>query len=188
MKERIKKFIGHIKCRLYKIDIGQKIYIGNRTKIINGKNMKFQNDIQIRPDCFISCNNNSYISLKNGCDIGTRSRIISGKKIILEEDVLTGPNVFISDQDHKYEDIKFPIKKQGIVIKEGNGIKIGKGSWIGTNSVIIGNIEIGRGCVIGANSVVTKSIPDYCVAVGNPARIIKKYNFDNEKWEKVKNN
>ena len=187
MKEKIKKFIGYIKCKIYKISIGKKIYLGSRTKIVNGKNIKFENDIQIRPDCFISCNDNSYISLKNGCDIGTRSRIISGKKIILEEDVLTGPNVYISDQDHKYQDVNTSIKKQGIVIKDGSGIKIGKGSWIGTNSVIIGNIEIGKGCVIGANSVVTKNIPDYCVVAGSPARIIKRYNFDNKKWERVKN-
>ena len=47
------------------------------------------------------------------------------------------------------------------------------------------NIHIGKHCVIGANSVVTKNIPDYCVAAGVPARIIKKYNFTTETWEKI---
>lgn len=55
---------------------------------------------------------------------------------------------------------------------------IGHGSWLGTNVVIVGNVHIGYNCVIGANSVVTKDIPDYCVAVGAPVKIIKKYYRD----------
>lgn len=45
-----------------------------------------------------------------------------------------------------------------------------------------GNVEVGKGCVIGANAVVTKDIPDYCVVVGNPARIVKQYDFKEKKW------
>ena len=45
---------------------------------------------------------------------------------------------------------------------------------IGINAVIVGNVKIGKHCVIGANSVVTKDVPDYCVAVGSPAKVIKR--------------
>lgn len=62
---------------------------------------------------------------------------------------------------------------QGIV-QEGQTVTIGDGSYIGINAVIVGNVRIGKHCVIGANSVVTKDVPDYCVAVGSPARVIKK--------------
>ena len=51
---------------------------------------------------------------------------------------------------------------------------IGDDTWIGTNVVIAGTVEIGKHCVIGANSVVTHDIPDYSVAVGCPAKVIKK--------------
>ena len=44
--------------------------------------------------------------------------------------------------------------------------------------------SVGKHCVIGANSVVTKDIPDYCVAVGSPAVVVKRYNTINKKWEK----
>lgn len=47
---------------------------------------------------------------------------------------------------------------------------------------MLGNVKIGKGCVIGANAVVTKDIPDYCVVVGNPGKVIKKYDFTLEKW------
>ena len=62
--------------------------------------------------------------------------------------------------------------EQGIVQK-GQKVFIGEGSYIGINAVIVGNIKIGKHCVIGANSVVTKNVPDYCVAVGSPAKVIK---------------
>lgn len=64
-------------------------------------------------------------------------------------------------------------------------VHIGDGSWLGTHVVIAGNITIGKHCVIGANSVVTKDIPDYSVAVGIPAKVVKRYNFDTKCWERV---
>ena len=65
------------------------------------------------------------------------------------------------------------------------GVLIGDDTWIGTNVVIAGTIKIGKHCVIGANAVVTHNVPDYCVVVGNPARIIKKYNTESNQWERV---
>jgi acetyltransferase-like isoleucine patch superfamily enzyme len=62
-------------------------------------------------------------------------------------------------------------------------VEIGSGSWIGENACIIG-AKVGENSVIGANSVVTKDIPDYCVAVGIPARVIRKYNREKKVWEK----
>jgi acetyltransferase-like isoleucine patch superfamily enzyme len=65
---------------------------------------------------------------------------------------------------------------------------IGSGTWLGTNAVVVGNVRIGRNCVIGANSVVTKDIPDYCIAAGIPAKIIRQYNLATNEWEKVYEN
>ena len=47
--------------------------------------------------------------------------------------------------------------------------------------------KIGKHCVIGANSVVTKDIPDYCIAVGIPAKVIKRYDFEKKQWIKNEN-
>ena len=73
---------------------------------------------------------------------------------------------------------------QGIV-QRGQKVSIGDGSYRGINSVIVGDVHIGKHCIVGAKSVVTNNIPDYCVAVGSPARIIKKYDFKRNKWMKV---
>lgn len=64
-------------------------------------------------------------------------------------------------------------------------ITIGKDTWIGAHVSIIGNVSIGKHCVIAANSVVVKDIPDYSVAAGVPAKVIKKYSFEKEEWIKV---
>ena len=93
--------------------------------------------------------------------------------------------IFITDHNHKFEDPKIPVKDQGISIQENARIEIGSGSWIGTKVTIIGNVRIGRHCVIGANSVVTKDIPDYCVAAGVPAKVIRKYDPETRQWAKT---
>ena len=63
-------------------------------------------------------------------------------------------------------------------------VKIGNGCWIGEKVSILSGVTIGEKCIIGAGSIVTKSIPSYSIAVGNPARIIKQYNFYTKRWER----
>jgi acetyltransferase-like isoleucine patch superfamily enzyme len=114
--------------------------------------------------------------------IGNFNHIIATSSIIIEESVLTADKVYISDNVHCYENINEPILNQKI--KQLKGVVIGRGAWIGENVCIIG-ASVGRNSVIGANSVVTKDIPDFSVAVGSPAYIIKRYCFETETWRKT---
>ena len=113
--------------------------------------------------------------------IGHFAHIYATKSIHIGKSVLIADKVYISDNLHGYEDPETPIMCQNIIQK--NPVVIGDDSWIGENVCIIGAC-VGKHCVIGANAVVTKDIPDYCVAVGNPAKVIKKYNFETKKWER----
>lgn len=124
----------------------------------------------------------SELVIKDGCIIGHYNHIYSTKSIIINKNVLTADRVYISDNIHGYEDINIPILKQ--TVKQMGKVEIGEGSWLGENVCVIG-ASIGKHCVIGANSVVTKDIPDYSVAVGSPARVIKRYNFDEQKWVRI---
>ena len=90
--------------------------------------------------------------------------------IEIGDDVIMGQNVRFHAQSHNYEGQDL-IRCQGVTSK---GIKIGNNCWIGSGVVILDGITIGNGCVIGSNTIVTKSFPDNCVIVGNPARILKK--------------
>lgn len=62
-------------------------------------------------------------------------------------------------------------------VENALAITIGDDCWIGGNAIILPGINIGNGCVIGAGSVVTKDIPDNSLAVGNPAKVIRKVNI-----------
>jgi len=123
-----------------------------------------------------------HLSIGEGSIIGNFNHIYATGEILIGKNVLTADKVYITDNLHQYENIDMPIMSQGI--KQLSRLVIGDGSWIGENVCIIG-ASIGKNSVIGANSVVTKDIPDYCVAVGSPAKVIKKYNIISQKWEKV---
>jgi acetyltransferase-like isoleucine patch superfamily enzyme len=67
-------------------------------------------------------------------------------------------------------------------------VSIGRHTWLGQNAVILPGVSIGQHCVIGANSVVNRSIPDFSIAVGAPARVVKKLNRQGNQWEKCGDN
>jgi acetyltransferase-like isoleucine patch superfamily enzyme len=122
------------------------------------------------------------IVIEKGVHIGRRSVIGSAKSVVIEEYVMTGPQCFITDTGHEFADISRPISWQGLV--PGKGIRIGRGSWAGINSVIMANV--GRNCIIAANAVVTHDVPDYTMVAGAPAICIKRYNLKKQLWEKIK--
>ncbi len=122
------------------------------------------------------------LTIAKGATIGRFSHIVALRKVIIGENVLIAERVYISDNTHTYEDVTQPILAQPILHK--GDVEIGRNSWIGENVSIIG-VKIGIHCIIGVNSVVTKDIPDYCVAVGSPAKVIKRYNHVINKWESV---
>ena len=127
-------------------------------------------------------NEHPQLIIGNKCVLGHFNHIYATSEIIFEDSVLTADKVYISDNLHSYANLSKPIIEQPI--KQLEKIRIGEGTWIGESVCVIG-ASIGKHCVIGANAVVTHDIPDYCVAVGSPARVIKRYNFKTQQWEKV---
>ena len=115
--------------------------------------------------------------------IGIGSIIIGPVKI--GNNVLIAQNIVMSGLNHGYEDINLPPSEQNVTCKQ---IVISDNVWIGANSVITAGVTLGKHCIIGAGSIVTKSIPDYSVAVGNPAKVIKRYNSLSKNWEKLQDN
>lgn len=93
-------------------------------------------------------------------------------------DVMIGPNVSIMTPMHplRFEDRNIRTRESGELydLEYGKPITIGDNCWIAANVTITGGVTIGNGCVIGAGSVVTRDIPDGCLAVGNPCRVIRK--------------
>ncbi|SDD31872.1 Acetyltransferase (isoleucine patch superfamily) [Mucilaginibacter pineti] len=120
------------------------------------------------------------VIIGNNCGIGIGNVIIG--PVTLGDYVMFAQNIVVSGLNHGYEDISTPPRLQKVITKQ---ITIMDNVWIGANSVITAGVTIGKHSIVGAGSVVTKSIPDYSVAVGNPAKVIKKYNFTTNAWEKA---
>lgn len=104
--------------------------------------------------------------------IGRGSHIVGHFSIRIGDDIQTGPYVYVTDQNHVYEDPDLPVGRQWPV---ESAVEIGSGSWLGTGVVVLPGARIGRNAVIGAGSVVTGEVPDLSVAVGAPARVVKRY-------------
>jgi acetyltransferase-like isoleucine patch superfamily enzyme len=124
------------------------------------------------------CLTNPVVRIGDRCLIGRGSGIVGHLAIEIGNDVWTGHHVYITDQNHGYEKIDLPISMQ---TQPEEPVVIGDGSWIGAGSVILPGAHIGKHVAIGANSVVNGSIPDYSVAVGSPAKVIKRYT-ENSGW------
>jgi len=122
------------------------------------------------------------LSIGKGCVFGYNNHVTAVAEVVIGDHVLPANNVYISDNLHGYEDVDVPIMHQPVRVKRP--VHIGSGSWIGENVCIIG-ATVGKNCVIGANAVVTSDIPDYSVAVGAPAVVIRRYDGEKRQWIKV---
>lgn len=168
--------------------LGSRSYIYNALRIDGARNICIGSKVFIGYKSWLASvpltnGKESSLIIGDGCRIGNFNHIFATTLIRIEKNVLTADKVYISDNLHGYEDIYTPILHQKI--RQIGTVEIGEGTWIGENACIIGT-KIGKNCVIGANSVVTKNIPDYCVAVGAPAKIIKRYNEKSKTWDTEK--
>lgn len=118
--------------------------------------------------------------------IGKKSLVGIGCTVIgpveIGDNVIMAQNIVISGLNHGYELIDIAPSDQKTVTSK---ITIMDDVWIGANCVVTAGVTIGKHAVIGAGSVVTKDVPQFSVSVGNPARVVKLYNFENNKWERV---
>lgn len=161
--------------------IGKRSFIIKPLKLTEAKSIVVGNNVTIADNSWLFGNNllESTLRVGDGTQIGHFSHIVARSSVDIGDSVLIADKVFISDCTHNYEDINTPIIKQGL--SHLGNVVIGEGSWLGENVCVLG-AKIGVHCVIGANSVVTEDIPDYSIAVGAPARVVKRYDFRQRKW------
>ena len=118
------------------------------------------------------------VSIGSRCIIGRGSHIIGHWSIEIGDDIQTGPYVYITDQNHTYDDPDAPIGRQW---PAEAAVKIGSGSWLGANCVILPGTVLGANTVVAAGAVVSGEFPDHCVLGGVPARILRRY-VEGEGW------
>jgi acetyltransferase-like isoleucine patch superfamily enzyme len=114
------------------------------------------------------------ITIGDGCEFSGYAVISAAVSVEIEADVLMARNVHVLDHLHRFDQTDVPVHEQGIA--DSGPVRIRRGAWIGANVVILPGVTIGRQAVVGANSVVRNDVPDYGVAVGAPARVVRQMN------------
>jgi len=112
------------------------------------------------------------ITIGNGTAIVGFCTITAVQQVVIEEKVLIARYAYISDHTHAYSARDKAILDQGIA--KLSPVRICAGAWLGQNVVVCPGVTIGRNAVIGANSVVRHDVPDFCVAAGSPAQVIRR--------------
>lgn len=155
------------------IELGKNVRIGEHSKLLCWKEYVSGKDRQkLRPCLQIGNNFNATANVIIQC-AGT---------IKIGDDVLIARNVSILDYNHGMNPCTLNYLENNL---ESGKVIIEDGTWIGNNVIILSGAHIGKKCIIGAGSIVTSHIEDYSIAVGNPAKVIKKYNFELKKWENI---
>lgn len=179
--------VANIKNRFLFGAYGKNVYIEPGVVINRPRFVQVGNYVRIKRNTSINLHPKDKKSKEILLFIGdhviiSESCIISAcNRIVIEENVGISPNVMIIDNSRKPGDIIRPSKEQKLEI---GTVHIGADSWIAYGACVLPNVTIGKHCIIGALSVVNRNIPPYSVAVGSPAKVVKRYDFDRKEWVK----
>lgn len=179
----------NIKNRFLFGSYGKDVYIEPGVVINRPRYVHVGNHVRIKRNTSINLHPQDKHSTQGLLFIGDHVIISEGcfisacNHLVIEENVGISPNVMIIDNSRKPGDIRRPSKEQEVQV---GYVHIGADSWIAYGACILPNVTIGKHCIIGALSVVTRDIPDYSVAMGAPAKVIKRFDFEKRQWMKVR--
>jgi lipopolysaccharide O-acetyltransferase len=132
---------------------------------------------------------NPRIIIKENVAFNDSVHIAATNYVEIGNNVLMASKIYISDHNHgsyQGEDQSNPETPPNLrPVSCDKRVVIEDNVWLGEFVAVLPGVTIGRGCIIGSNSVVSKSLPPFSIAVGSPARIVKRYNFDRRKWESI---
>ena len=153
------------------------------------KPSQYSEKIKYMKEMFAECGDNCYIELPfranwgghhvhfgSGIYANSNLTIVDDGHVYVGDKVMFGPNVMIATANHPIEPT---LRAKGL--QYNKDVYVGENTWIGAGVIIVPGVRIGKNTVIGGGSVVTKDIPDYGVAVGVPAKVIKMQNPDEQK-------
>ncbi len=146
-----------------------------------------------RLEVFSNNNSNGHIYFGENVQINDFVHISALQSVKIGNDCLFASHVYISDNSHGI--YKVILDPAGLCLPQSvpdsspahreyfiSPVNIGNNVWLGEGVIVLPGVSIGDGCVIGAHSIVNKNIPAYCIATGSPAKVIKKYSFETNKW------
>ena len=180
------KIIWFIKTMFLRLKIGHiglVTYVGPPMFIYGGRRIYIGNRVRIFPGSRMETHNNGSIYIEENVSIGQNFHLTSGEQVLkIGKNTTILGNCFITNIDHDFTEIGIHILQQPQIVRK---TEIGENCFIGYGAAIQAGTTLGKQCIVGAHSVVRGSFPDYCVIVGAPGRVVKKYNLETSTWERV---
>lgn len=165
----------------FPIEIRGKKFIDFGTSLTTG--------VGCRIEAFPFKKQTNIIKFGHNIEINDYVHIAGIESVSLGNNVLIASKVYISDIQHGCYQSNCNHDNPESIPKDrplsSNPVNIEDNVWLGESVSVMPGVTIGRGTIVGANSVVCKSLPQNVIAVGSPAKPIKKFNFDLRKWEKI---
>ena len=164
--------------------VGARSYVDPSVQVAGWRNVQIGADTAISEECWLNVNfrdtETKRIVVGDFCHIGRRNFFSSGPQIVLKDFCFTGIDCQFLGAGHDIRSPLVPYIASGL--SNGAPIEIGVNCWLTTAVTVLEGVTIGHGSVIGARSVVQTNIPPFSVAVGNPCRVVKRFDFQNDRW------
>ena len=165
-------------------------YIGGKRKIKKAKYLKVGKGTRIHSGAKFLCYDSNFdqklnpeIKIGNDVYINDDCLIIATDKVTIEDHASFGHRVELITDNHGL-DVEVASYLENPIISKP--VTIQEGAWLGNNVIVLPGVTIGKKAVIGAGSIVTHDIPPYSIAVGSPAKVIKRYDEGKKAWVEAK--
>lgn len=185
IRKNIRSFVDSFIFRMRVLKNGG--YAAKSMIVSNQKYINIEERVRIKKGYRIECYP-SFSDIKlypkvifeDGVIIGPYLTIFCADTIRIGRNTIFAGNVTLISENHGTNPvIEKPYHAQPLTT---GPISIGEGCWLGHNVSVLPNVKIGKKCIVATNSVVTHDIPDYSIAAGIPAKVIKHFNFETNKW------
>lgn len=176
-----------LKRHRIKKNIGINTYIDHTVQVLRWSCTRVGKNTIISENSLININHcfdgRPSLTIGDFCFIGRRNFFTTGESIEVKNYCMTGVDCHFLGSGHILSNPFIPYISSGTT--NNNRIVIGANCWLGASVTVLGNVSIGHGSIIGANSLVMSNIPPFSVAIGNPAKVVKRFDVEFGQWVNV---
>ena len=168
-------------------NVGAGTYIDPSVQIFGYRQVRIGRNSVISEGCWLNTNlggaTTNSIDIDNNCHVGRHNYFSAGGSIKLQDYAFTGIRCLFLGAGHDTRSPMRPYVTTGVTA--GAQIRIGVNTWLTTAVTVHQGVTIGRGSIVGAGSIVRTDIPPFSIAIGNPAVVVKRFNFEVREWVNV---
>lgn len=189
VKVFLNQYLDAIRLSFFRKKVGKSTFIDKTVHVLGWSSIQIGHSTIISEFTWLNVNarikGHKHILIGNNCYIGKRNFLSAGSQIEIADYCMTGADCKFLGSDHIFDNPYIPYLVSGTTNEKI--IRMGVNSRLGAAVIVVGNVSIGHGSVIGAGSLVNKNIPPFCIALGNPCRVIRRYDFVLRQWVTLEN-